>query len=408
MSIQFRDYSFGSGTGTATVTNNLTGLVDGDFLLASVVGDADGTQSAPAGWDLVEPVDHSTTALNGHLYSRVADSEPASWDFESGTTGVGVIVQAYYSDSAATLSIVDFNTGEANATSSPSGSVTSEDNSYLSIFWGVDSASVVNSLPTGMTEVFKSTFISGSINQYNEAIATGGSEVRTATIGLTDQTISIAAVIVETASGPTIDTEPSSVKREETGVILGASAGGFEASQGSGGVTYGGEACTVTAWSDTSITITIPAAIALKHDPTGYIFQVTTDGAETAGSSTIPFNEPDGWDYVDIDYTLVDVGSNDSVFFGDTPATLEDGQYVYENTTTPSGIAVTAISAEGYVTLASAPASTQTFDGYVIEGDGTVRETLTFTIVVTASGDTCMFPSPIGGIDKPIFNNPIQ
>lgn len=184
-----------------------------------------------------------------------------------------------------------------------------------------------------------------------------------------------------TATALAITTEPSTVTRGETGVVLESSAGGFEATQGTGTVTYGGESCTVTAWSDTSITVTIPSSIALQHDATGYTFLVTTDGAATAESGTIPFNEPAGYDYVDITFGSVVVNDDASVYSGDTASTLNGAQYVYENVTS-EGIAVTNISVEGYVTLASLPTVTQTFDGYVIESDGTIRTTRTYTISV--------------------------
>ena len=184
------------------------------------------------------------------------------------------------------------------------------------------------------------------------------------------------------ATGLAITTEPSTVTRGETGLVLGSSAGGFEAVQGSGTVTFGGEACTVTSWSDTSITVTTPSAIELQHDATGYEFVVTTDGAASATSSTIPFNEPSGYDYVDITFGSVVVNDDASVYSGDTASTLENAQYVYENVTSPSGLAVEEISIEGYVTLSAAPTVQETFDGYVIESDGTIRTTYTYTISV--------------------------
>ena len=87
-----------------------------------------------------------------------------------------------------------------------------------------------------------------------------------------------------TASGLTITTEPSTVARGETGVVIGASAGGFGAVIGTSTLEYGSDAdgwidisASVTAWSDTSITFDMPSNIALQHDATGYKFKVTVN-----------------------------------------------------------------------------------------------------------------------------------
>ena len=111
---------------------------------------------------------------------------------------------------------------------------------------------------------------------------------------------------------------------------------------------------------------------------------VTVASATEITTSLVPFTPESGWSYQAIDYTLIDVGSNDSVYFGDTAATLNGAQYVFESVTSPSSIAIT-IEDTGYVTLASAPTSTQTFNGYVIESNGTVRSEFTFTITTAVN-----------------------
>jgi len=115
---------------------------------------------------------------------------------------------------------------------------------------------------------------------------------------------------------------------------------------------------------------------------------ITSISASTASTTDIPFNEPAGSDYVNVSFGSVDTASTDSVYYGDTASTLNGAQYVYENVTSPSSIAITAISEEGYVTLASTPSITETFDGYVIEDDGTVRSANTFTINIEAASGT--------------------
>jgi hypothetical protein len=128
----------------------------------------------------------------------------------------------------------------------------------------------------------------------------------------------------------------------------------------------------------------------------------------TVSTSDIPFNEPAGWDYVAVVTGSVDTASTDSVYYNDPNTGLTGAQYVYENVTSPSSIAITAISEEGYITLASAPSVTQTFDGYVIESDGTVRTTNTFTIsLVVAAATTGVVTSIIQSATKNVVTSVI-
>lgn len=183
----------------------------------------------------------------------------------------------------------------------------------------------------------------------------------------------------------TIDTVPSSVARNETGVILGASGGGFGASQGTGSVKFngvGGPSCTVTSWSDTEIQVTIPGNIPLQHDATGYTFYVTTDAADTAETAAVPFNAPSGWSYTDLTNPVTTEGSILNGYTGDTPVTGD--QAVYTTPTSPDNITFT-VNDDGEWVLDSTPTQDQTVSVYVIQANGTIGTTGVVTYSVSSS-----------------------
>jgi hypothetical protein len=132
------------------------------------------------------------------------------------------------------------------------------------------------------------------------------------------------------------------------------------------------------------VNFTAPTSFANKFNSTGFTWTVTVV-AETVTSGTIPYLEAVGKDFVDCVFGSIDVASTISVYHGDTASTLENAQYVYDSVTSPSSITITAISDDGYVTLASTPAETQTFNGYVIESDGTIRTSKVYTISLAKS-----------------------
>jgi hypothetical protein len=128
-----------------------------------------------------------------------------------------------------------------------------------------------------------------------------------------------------------------------------------------------------------TVNFTVPSDIALQYDNTGYTFYVTV-GSETSETETIPFVPHLSQSYIDIDFTLVVVDNDASVYSGDTATTLENAQYEHDKQTS-AGLNV-IITPEGYVNLSEVPTANQTFDGRVIESNGTIREMLTYTISV--------------------------
>jgi hypothetical protein len=210
------------------------------------------------------------------------------------------------------------------------------------------------------------------------------------TIGWTQtnsRTAQIAVAYRQTSASLAIDTAPTSIVN---GVANSFTISNPATTPTTGNTTVGIGSVDITPSSITGsdpyvINFTAPISFASKFNNTGFTWTVTVV-AETVNSGTIPYLEAVGDDFVDCVFGSIDVASNDSVYFGDTASTLENAQYVYENVTGPDSIAITAISNEGYVSLASAPSATQTFDGYAINSDGTVRAVKTFTISIEAGG----------------------
>ena len=137
----------------------------------------------------------------------------------------------------------------------------------------------------------------------------------------------------------------------QTGVVITGS--GFEAAQGSGTVTIDGIAQTVTAWSDTAITITHVRS-SMKYG--AQTLSATNDSADN-DTHPITVNPASGSSYVDLSGYVE--GSADIT---GTPSLADGDQLEYENT---AGSFSVAISADGLVTLTGAGSpSTETFDVY--------------------------------------------
>jgi hypothetical protein len=124
------------------------------------------------------------------------------------------------------------------------------------------------------------------------------------------------------------------------------------------------------------INFTFPRTAAKVFGATGYPLYVEV-AAENATTGNIPYSPKTDESYViivtpDVSTALYTQYSGSSF--------LPSDQWVYKNTTTPSGISVTYDDSL-FFTLDSIPSSNQTITGYRIANDGTVdvEDTVTFT-----------------------------
>jgi hypothetical protein len=383
---------YSSSTAEENPTINLpAGIVVGELLVAQIwVDDEAVSLSTPAGWTLEDT--HFPANGRSYLFSKIADASEGS-TLALTTVGGTSTFGAYAIRTNA--SVVDGVTSAydnySNTPVSPDLTTTSNENLIIRSFSDLSSSLQFNAslAPAGTTSIeFDSaepsptgTFVSFQAAQQNAATA---GAVGTASWGnvwgggrLLQHTIALAGV----HSG--LDTEPTTVKRGETGVVLASSAGGFGATQGTGSVTYGGQPVTVVSWSDTSMTIDIPPTIALQHYQS-YPFAITPDGGGSILGGAIPFQEQDG--YVSINIVNPDTADSTSILFGysgDAPVTGD--QVVFESVSSPDSIPVT-VSDEGYVTLSTTPSQTQTIARYVIQADGTLGTEADYTLQIAASG----------------------
>lgn len=97
------------------------------------------------------------------------------------------------------------------------------------------------------------------------------------------------------ASGPTLDTVPATAYPGQSRTLAVSNAG---ATQGTGGITIGGVAQTVTSWSDTSITFTTVQGT--NKYATSLTIELTTDGGDTASDTIELIVEPGTGGYVDV------------------------------------------------------------------------------------------------------------
>ena len=159
MAIAFRAAA-SAGTanpGTSLVITKPTGTVDGDVMIAGIVGNITTELVAPAGWTQVR-LDSASTFRYG-VYRRVASSEGANYTWTLTASGTGSIaggIQAYSGVDNTTP--VDIDGGQTNASSTsivaPSVTTTVADTRLVGFFQHVDPAGAVTP-DAGQTERFE-------------------------------------------------------------------------------------------------------------------------------------------------------------------------------------------------------------------------------------------------------------
>jgi len=204
---------------------------------------------------------------------------------------------------------------------------------------------------------------------------------------------SIGPYIVGGTPAPLITNDPETIVRG--GAAYGLSGVNFGATQGAGSVTIGGEALTVTAWSDSSVTFSVPSNIALQHGD--YTITLTTDSGGSDSTDTVVLNPTPGRAYKDISDPTAGVFNDPaSIFEGDTELGITGAQYVYDQITN-SGVGVEEIDNAGYVTFSALPPENDWFEGYKISADGTIGSTFRFTTTGAASSAVSgTATSPVG------------
>lgn len=175
------------------------------------------------------------------------------------------------------------------------------------------------------------------------------------------------------------------MQRTESITITGTD---FEASQGSGTVTYNGNSLTVTAWADTSITVTAPSE--------GYTFGVNydlviTNNSGNSDTASIQFVPKSGYSYVTLNSNYAQLPTNAIVADEALLSGLVIGDQIeYETTASPEGTSV--VDNQGIITISSATSGGDYTLDYLINdvSDLTVsgNGASTLTIETNLSADT--------------------
>ena len=201
-------------------------------------------------------------------------------------------------------------TGTGGATSSAAPSVTSAgattqaDEVVYAVFTDYVGTSWTSSTPpSGYTETYEET--NGTAHEAGSAayrvIASTGSQTATFATGSSMSWISAMATYKLTGGGggatPTISSTSSSTPAYTSSLTITGT--NFEAAQGIGTVTIGGVLQTVTAWSDTSITITVGRGTN-KYGVSVNVVVTNNSALSSSGYALTSLQPQSGWSYVDI------------------------------------------------------------------------------------------------------------
>jgi hypothetical protein len=184
----------------------------------------------------------------------------------------------------------------------------------------------------------------------------------------------LASATTAAAAGPTFQTVPATAFPSQSIALVVTNAG---ATQGTGGVTIGGVAQTVTAWSDTSITIT--CVLGANSYGAGKTVTLTTNGADTAtGAIELVANTVGAFGYVVM--ASPNTTDDSSVAFNTTPTVANPDQFEWEDF---NALGSLAIDASGFVSSVSAQG---TFRGRFWDAtDSTWGAPANFTAEVTTT-----------------------
>lgn len=132
-------------------------------------------------------------------------------------------------------------------------------------------------------------------------------------------------LVEETASGPSLETIPTAAYPGQSRTVTGT---GFGATQGTGGITIGGVAQTITSWSDTSITFT--TVLGANSYGAGKTIELTTDaGGTDSGTIELVSDTANGFGFVTMSSPNTTDESN--VTYDTTPTVVTGDQFEWED-----------------------------------------------------------------------------
>jgi hypothetical protein len=195
-----------------------------------------------------------------------------------------------------------------------------------------DFAGTTSTPQSGDSEQYDAGATNGS-HGFDRVSSPGGNWTPQCTLGTSTAWGIAGATFTDGVAGPTITSISSSTPG--IGDSLTITGTTFGASQGAGSVTIGGDAQTVTAWADTSITITVVRG---SNKYGAGVNLVVTDNALTPSApyGVTALTPPTGWSYVNI----TTPNTNSAGRLTATPDLANGDQVSYENKAT--GVSVSA------------------------------------------------------------------
>lgn len=211
-----------------------------------------------------------------------------------------------------------------------------------------------------------------------DLLASGGLLLDPYTEGATDDEIVSLYATFTTGPELSLDSEPSTMAKAETGVQFVVSTPATTPTTGNTTVISLGDALTVTSVTGSdpyTINCTVPLDISKQVD--SYVWTITVD-AENIQGQPIPLTPQTGWSNITLVSPLTTVGYMLNGYTGDAPVT--DDAMEWETTTdlTPG--------TDSEWVWDTAPTVTQVVARRVIQLDGTVGATEDVTFTVAAGG----------------------
>lgn len=231
------------------------------------------------------------------------------------------------------------------ATAQSSGSATSAGEAWFVSALGLNNGAALTITPPSGFAAVTDNGAAGAADEVNamadDLVSSGTTQAAAWTFTAMDgasYNAQTAALVVykEATGGPNVSSTSSSAPLE--GSTLTIEGTGFGASQGDSYAIVAGSVASVTAWSDTSVSVTVPPATLNKYAApvTVQIVAGTPSNAFTLTGGVLP---PAGWDYIDVGTPhpnpVLRIRAFDDIASGDQLAwdTLSDQVEVYADGT---------------------------------------------------------------------------
>lgn len=335
---------------TPTTCNVPAGTLDDHVMVAYVtINSGSAGFVPPAGWTLVdEIVSDVNDPMKSAIYTRVAASEPASYDWAHDNTNrwLAVIIQAWSGVNISTpmdavYSQVLHTANHVNDPAPPNQPITTvTDGAEVIVFHHYRGPLDTVAAPTGYT------LDPSSLNSSSRCLHVANRSIATAGVEAPGNWLHTDASVNDDSQVWTISLRPAGDPRTITDIdgdddvqvgqaSVTIACAGLDSAPATQTVTLGGESLTITDWNSGSPIVTIPVDIALKWGRTDLDLVVTDDtGSVTLNNVTL--SAETGWEYVNFSGTVPGAGTESGYEVVQTDFTYNltsSDQWIFESET---------------------------------------------------------------------------